>query len=161
MPTIAWELYPDAREVFLVRDFRDMIASVLAWKARHGGAWFGHVAAESDEDFVRSFERFATNLVASRLRRSGQSHTVRYEDLVAGPERTVNELVGYLGVGRSDAVVARMVATLGEHSPATDAYRTTESLEASIGRWRRDLPPALQRAAQETFAPALEEFGYE
>ncbi len=47
VPTIAWELYPDAREVFLVRDFRDMMASVLDWKARFGGAWFGQGAARA------------------------------------------------------------------------------------------------------------------
>jgi sulfotransferase family protein len=160
VPTIAWELYPDAREVFLVRDFRDMIASVLAWKARFGGPWFGYAAAKSDEEFVRSFERFATNLVASRRRRSEQAHTVRYEDLVGDPERTVDALVAYLGVEHSSALVERMVATLGEHSPESEAYRTTESIQASIGRWRNDLPAELQRAAQETFAPALEEFGY-
>jgi hypothetical protein len=160
VPTLAWELYPDAREVFLVRDFRDMIASVLAWKERFGGTWFGHAAATSDEDFVRGFARFAINLVASRRRRAEQAHTVRYEDLLRDPERTVDALVAYLGVEQSGAITERMVATLAEHSEEADAYRTSESAEASIGRWRRDLPPGLQEAAHEAFAPALEEFGY-
>jgi hypothetical protein len=161
VPTIAWALYPDAREVFLVRDFRDMIASVLAWRERFGGAWFGHAAAGTGEAFVRSFASFATNLVASWRRRSEGAHLLRYEDLISDPERVVEPLIGYLGVDDSSAAVASMIASLSERSSHAEQYRTTESAEDSIGRWRRDLPPELERAAQETFAPALAEFGYE
>ena len=32
------ELYPGARELFLVRDFRDMIASMRAYNERKGSA---------------------------------------------------------------------------------------------------------------------------
>jgi len=156
VPTIGWELYPDAREVFLVRDFRDMIASVLAWRERFGGAWFGHAVAENDEAFVRSFERFTTNLLASWRRRFGRAHLLRYEDLLHDPEHATAELARYLGVTPD-----RMAATVGERSSESDRYRTTDTPQASIGRWRRDLTPALQEAAQEAFGPALSEFGYE
>src|SRR4029453_13655799 len=33
MPALTWELYPGAREVILVRDFRDMVASMFAYNA--------------------------------------------------------------------------------------------------------------------------------
>ncbi len=157
VPTIAWELYPDAREVFLVRDFRDMMASVLAWKDRFGGAWFGHAAAGTEEAFVRSFAGFATNLVASWRRRSERALLVRYEDLLGDLDGTVSALAGYLGVDPSDA----MVKSVGERTPESEGYRTAESAQASIGRWRRDLPDDLRHAAEETFAPALAEFGYD
>jgi hypothetical protein len=160
-PTIAWELYPDAREVFLVRDFRDMVASVLAWRARFGGSWFGHAAAETDEAFVHSLGRFAANLVASRRRRADKAHVLRYEDLLTGPEVTVSGLVAYLGVDPAGAGREAMAASLLERTPESERYRTTETARASIGRWRRDLPEELKRAAQEAFAPALVEFGYE
>jgi sulfotransferase family protein len=161
VPTIAWELYPDAREVFLVRDFRDMVASVLAWKARFGGAWFGHAAAEADLAFVHSLGRFAVNLVASRRRRVARSHVLRYEDLLADPEATVSALVTYLGIDPSRGELDAMAASLTQRTPESERYRTSETAEASIGRWRRDLPPDLQHAAGEAFAPALAEFGYE
>ena len=35
------ELYPDAREVFLVRDFRDMVASIFAFNRKRGVRGFG------------------------------------------------------------------------------------------------------------------------
>ena len=39
------ELYPAARELFLVRDFRDMIASMQAYNARKGFGDFGRETA--------------------------------------------------------------------------------------------------------------------
>src|SRR5688572_135407 len=42
------ELYPGARELFLVRDFRDTIASMRAYNARAGFGDFGREAAGSD-----------------------------------------------------------------------------------------------------------------
>jgi len=161
VPTIAWELYPDAREVFLVRDFRDMVASILAWRARFGGDWFGHAAAADDEAFVRGFERLATNLVASWRRRSGEAHLLRYEDLLTEPDRAVAALVAYLGVGDAPAARDAMVASIAERSEQSEGYRTSASAEDSIGRWRRDLSPAIARAAEQAFAPALAEFGYQ
>src|SRR4051812_43143991 len=161
VPTIAWDLYADAREVFLVRDFRDMAASALAWRARFGGAWFGHGKEESDEAFVRSLGGFAANLVASRRRRADRSHVLRYEDLVAAPEPTVAGLLAYLGVDSAGPAIAAAAESLGRSTPESERYRTSESAEASIGRWRRDLSAGMQRTANEAFAPALAEFGYE
>jgi hypothetical protein len=130
---------------------------VLAWKDRFGGAWFGHAATGTEEAFVRSFASFTTNLVASWRRRSERAHLVRYEDLLGDPDGTVSALAGYLGIDPSDA----MVKSVGERTPESEGYRTAESAQASIGRWRRDLPDDLRHAAEETFAPALAEFGYD
>ena len=46
------ELYPEARELFLVRDFRDMIASMRAYNERKGFGDFGREAAASEADWV-------------------------------------------------------------------------------------------------------------
>jgi hypothetical protein len=54
-----------------------------------------------------------------------------------------------------------MVASITERSEQSEGYRTSASAEDSIGRWRRDLSPAIARAAEQAFAPALAEFGYQ
>ena len=36
VPQLLRELYPDAREVFLVRDFRDMLCSIRAFNEKRG-----------------------------------------------------------------------------------------------------------------------------
>ena len=48
------ELYPGAKEVILVRDFRDRLSSVLAWNAKQGRELFGRDAFATDADFVSS-----------------------------------------------------------------------------------------------------------
>jgi hypothetical protein len=49
-----------------------------------------------------------------------------------------------------------------ERVPDRQARHKTSSDEAaSIGRWRTDLPPALQDACDEAFAESLAAFGYE
>jgi hypothetical protein len=161
VPMILSELYPGSREVFLVRDFRDMIASVLAANARRGTHRFGRGEADSDEKFVRRFRRFVTNLVASWRRRSARAHLVRYEDLLQRSEETVAALVEYLGVTIADDTLAGMIASVHRSEPELEGHITSGSPEASIGRWRRDLAPELQGVTEQVFGPALEVFGYE
>ena len=58
------ELYPDSREVFLVRDFRDMVSSILAFNAKRGARGFGRAAAETDAGYVTAWSDggYTTNL---------------------------------------------------------------------------------------------------
>ena len=47
-----WELYPDARELILVRDPRDMLASILAFNRRRGFDAFGREDVGTDQEYV-------------------------------------------------------------------------------------------------------------
>lgn len=161
VPMILRELYPEAREIFLVRDFRDMIASMLAANARRGGARFGRGPEDSDERFVRRFRRFGANLAASWQRRADRSHLVRYEDLLERPQETVAALVHHIGVDASDGTLETMAASLRLREEALEGHITSGSPDASIGRWRNDLSPELRRLTEDVFGPALELFGYE
>ena len=52
-PRHTWELYPHAKEVFLVRDFRDMALSILSFDERRGFAGFGRPEGATDEEYMR------------------------------------------------------------------------------------------------------------
>ena len=56
-PRLLRELYPGARELFLVRDFRDMIASMLAYNARKEFGDFGRESAQSDATWLDELRR--------------------------------------------------------------------------------------------------------
>jgi len=161
VPTMLWDLYPGAREVFLVRDFRDMVASMFRADAKWGGEpRFGRAVATDHEQFVRGLRPFAQDLQGSWERRRDSAHLVRYEDLITEPEQTVTALVRYLGVDAGTGVTRAMVDSLAMRDEGSEIYRTTASPAASIGLWREELGPAVKATCEEVFAPVLELFGY-
>jgi hypothetical protein len=162
VPSMMWELYPDAREVVLVRDFRDTLCSILAFNEKRGAVMFGRERTESDEEYVRrTFRKSAMSLMHAWRRRAGRAYLLRYEDLMSDPEATIASVVDYLGVDSSAAALDSMLAMVVERSAQTDVHRTSAGGDASVGRWRADLPVPLQEATQEAIGPALEAFGYD
>jgi hypothetical protein len=170
LPMMIRELYPDAREVFLVRDFRDVACSALATDARRGFAGFGRNAGTSEEDYVRDVvRRMAQDLTRSWETRGKGAHLVRYEDMAHDPRGTLTALLGFLGVDDSVATADRVLALAAEdvpglpgssHDPALVArHRGTESPQRSIGHWRaRD--DAFRELLDEVLGEFLDAFGY-
>jgi hypothetical protein len=155
------ELYPDSREIFLVRDFRDMVSSILSFNAQRGAAGFGRAGSGSDADYVSSLGGWATGLLRAWERRRGSAHLVRYEDLVLDQERTVAGILEYLGIDSTSRTVAALRARIDEELPELADHATSDGPEASVGRWRRDLSPDLVEHCDRALAPALAAFGYD
>jgi Sulfotransferase family len=155
------ELYPEAREVFLVRDFRDMVSSILAFNRQRGVRGFGEQAADDPLDYVDRLEGWAEGMVQSLARRGSRAQVLRYEDLVREPEATLEALLRYLEVDASEALVATMLDGLETQMPELGEHATSPNPLASIGRWHSDLDDELKRACERSFGRALEAFGYE
>jgi hypothetical protein len=86
-PRLTRELYPEARELFLVRDFRDMIASMLAYNARKGYGDFGRETAASDATWLTDLHRGVVALCDAWRERGDAGTLVRYEDWCASQRR--------------------------------------------------------------------------
>jgi hypothetical protein len=155
VPVLMWEMYPKAKEVFLVRDFRDMVCSLMSFY--NGQA---RSRADTDEEYVGQLRGWATRLYKDWKARESRSHLVRYEDLATRPAETLTEILEYLELEASSEAVENMIGTASAETPNLKQHRTTPSVSASIGRWRRDLSPSLQRACEETFGELLGAFGY-
>ncbi len=157
------ELYPEGREVFLVRDFRDVLCSIIAFSSsRNIGHAFGRDRTANDEEYVSVLKQSAARLLDDWRRRGESSHLLRYEDLVLRPEKTLQQLLEYLEVEADDETASvTLDAAKSERSQQLQRrHQTSESAEASIGRWRTDLSPSLQSAADEAFREMLDELGY-
>jgi hypothetical protein len=160
VPRIARDLYPGAKEIFLVRDFRDLLCSVLAFNEKRGTLDFGRERYDSDEAYVGWVGLGAESLVNAWKARRATSHLVRYEDLATRPAETMEGVLAYLGVDRSAELVEELIREAMEH-PEVESHRTTLTVGASVGRWRRELPPSLREVVSDSLNGVLAELGYE
>lgn len=162
VPWLVWELYPRAKEIFLVRDFRDVFSSMLAFNAKHGRTILGDPLVQSDEEFARRLrDRAVHRLSESWSKRQDRAHLVRYEDLIRQPVETLRGVLTYLELDHDDAIIEGVIARAAASNPEMQRHGTSSDVEASIGRWRQSLDPSLQEACREIFGDVLEKFGYE
>jgi hypothetical protein len=162
VPDILAEIYPSAREVILVRDFRDILCSVIAFNRKRGWDAFGRSEGGDDAEYVRTSMRQSAAILAGRLKtEAGRPRLVRYEDLVLDPEPTLTELFEDLGLDNDPEVVREAIRRTEEGTASMDHHRTTSDPAASIGRWRHDLPEEIAEVCNQELGPWLSEFGYE
>jgi hypothetical protein len=159
---LALELWPRGRELFLVRDFRDMFASMLAFNRKKGQAGFGRHQVGSDAALASALRESIVALRGQLAARSDRAVLLRYEDVIRDPERTTAGLLRDLQLPDSEGIVRTMLDDARQTSRVGQSeHRTTSDAEASIGRWRRDLTPALQDACKDAFEDLLPAFGYD
>jgi hypothetical protein len=168
---LTWELYPDARELFLVRDFRDMALSILAFDRKRGFAGFGRPPGVSDEEYVRGgLAGMVRDLHDAWRERAQRAHLIRYEDLLQTPHETLAAALRYLEVDASPERVGEIIghatadtlALPGASGEAAEVnvHRTISDPAATVGRWQHEADQAFSRAADQAFGDALATFGY-
>ncbi len=158
---VAEELDPRTREIVLVRDFRDMACSMLAYSRRKGFQGFGPKAGASIEETIRWLGGGANGLVDYVGRRRAHAHVFRYEDLVTRPAPALTEMLEYIGADARPPTVALMLERLGAEPEHRGSHATTDSTQESSGRWRRELDEDQQALAEHLFRPHLDALGYE
>jgi hypothetical protein len=156
------ELFPELRELFLIRDPRDLLCSRLAYMRKSGFHQFGREAAESDEDYAcRVFAGELEVFLQKRSQHGDRAPLVRYEDLIRLPVPTLQDLFAQLELDSSAATVNRV---LEESRVATSQlqkeHRTSAGDLASIGRWRDELPPRLRQICEQSLGALVRELGY-
>jgi hypothetical protein len=145
--------YPGVRIIHMVRDPRDRYeASLARWpdgKGRAGGAvarW-----------------RYSTALAERHQRRHpGQYLVVRFEDLVAEPERVLQRVCAFLREDFEPAMLAMPAAPKHRALLAGDApvVGTVPLSDAFIGRHRDHVPPRELAFMQAQLRPRLQAYGY-
>jgi hypothetical protein len=152
-------LYPRGREIFLVRDPRDRVASALAFNARRGFDDFGRDLVETDEQYVGLIRNSILDLTRLWKSRSQYGTLVRYEDLIRSPTDQIRAMLDALELDSSSNIVDSMVKAGNEATAGVISHRTSPDGPSSIGRWKRDLEPRLQKICDEAFDGLLDELG--
>jgi hypothetical protein len=158
--SIMQQLYPQAREIFLVRDPRDTLASVLAFHAKAGFSSFGgQQSVETDEQLVALVRESILTLTQLWKQRSQYGALVRYEDLIRSPTEQIRAMLDALELDSSTNIVDSMVKAGIEVTANVNGHRTSTDTRSSIGRWKQDLEPHLQKICDEAFDGLLDELG--
>jgi len=155
------ELFPATREVILVRDFRDMACSILAYNEKTRTVSFGRERVQSDLEFLGELRLAAISLQHLHAKRGSDAFLLRYEDLILEPEDTLGKLFGFLGISAGEEAVASVLERASEETAAMAGHRTSADPRQSVGRWQRDLDDEMKEACVEAFDDVLAELGYE
>jgi len=141
------------RVIDLVRDPRDVFCSIRSFTV--GTAGFGSTDGQTDDEFLR--QMISAHLQRLQLMRTTPPHVdrvlVRYEDLVGDFLGQADRLAGWLGLRLDSAAVLADYETRGHH-------RTTQSVEESVGRWRRELSADQFLKIWDALGGELELLGY-
>lgn len=146
-------VWPDARYLVLVRDPRDVLCSWRAFARKKN-------IAEQNPELV---DLPADTLAASwkaiyfSVDREIEEHMLlRYEDLCVDPRARVEDFLGYLGLEWTPEVERAF-----EENDTFRGHGTASSLEASMGRWRKELGSADVDVIQDTCGELMQKFGYQ
>jgi hypothetical protein len=163
---------PESRVVLLVRDPRDVVASVLD-AARKGG-WL-HEMLEEDAARGRSLaDRRPDAFVGRRAKlylqsvqnakeaydaHRGPKTLIRYEDLRADTLGTMRRLYSDLGIVVNEEELSGAVEKYSwENIPRQEKGEGKFYRKGTSGGWREDLTPEQVEIVEKATAPLLEEF---
>lgn len=144
------------RFVDLVRDPRDIWASTRAFDAKRGFYGFGRREGQSEDDYLRSLAgALRRRLEAMEAQTPGCTRlVVRYEDLVGDLPGAAGRLGRWLGARLDAAAVQSGRDRFRDHM-------TSPTADASVGRWRTDVPAAELAVFRDVLGDHLPRFGYE
>jgi LPS sulfotransferase NodH len=148
------ELLPEARFIHIVRDPRDVVASLLAAAKTWGSDWApksATAAAEMWVEHVHAVKEAARNLSKDKF------HEVSYEELSRFPEETLKNVSKFLGLDWSDqgiaaAIEANCAESMRDRGTPIPLYGEIATRSGNVSRlprgfirrarpggWRKDL----------------------
>jgi hypothetical protein len=160
-----------ARMIFLYRDGRDVVDSLLAMHGPGGlaAAWTGK-SVETPEERLASIRDESLNWVArmSATERAFEERPaelrwrLRYEDLIADPAGSLSALAGWLGLERDAAAITEAVEAHAFGATGQSPSGAVATRRAAVpGLWRRNLSEDESALAHEIMGEKLAELGYD
>jgi hypothetical protein len=149
------EHFPEARIVHVVRDGRDVVCSMRQHPDRRwvDGIEVKELRPQPVDTYMR---RWVRDTEAGIGRRGDARYLeVRYEDLVADPERVMRELLEALDEPWMPEILVERTPSGGKRAHANSRITST-----SVGRWREDLDTSEQQQVHAIGGALLERLGY-
>jgi hypothetical protein len=160
-PTLT-EALPESRVIFLVRDPRDVVSSVLDSASPGGWRADKEPAKQPDAVVKRSARTYASNM--KRAKRAFDGHQgrkalVRYEDLRVDTFATLKSTYSSLGIAVTDDELVSLVEKQAwENIPEENKGKGKFRRKAAPGSWQEDLTQEQVEIVEDITAPMLKEF---
>jgi Sulfotransferase family len=158
------ELWPRAKFVHLIRDGRDVCLSTMGWRkvAARGGAAARFSPWKEDPvstvalwwEWQVRLGREAGDVLGPELYRE-----LRYEALVADPERECQALCSFLGVAYDERMLSFHEGRMRD-DPALDAKKAWRPVTPGLRNWRSELPAEDVARFEAAAGGLLDELGY-
>jgi len=136
-------IYDEAKEIVLIRDPRDTYCSYRS---------FWSVSSDQAMRVMRTFQHQVKQIQA---RSDRNVLTCRYEDMIADGGAALQRIAEFLELGRG------IQTNLATETSIFAGHGTSQSPEASVGRWRRELSATEITDFEVEFAELMDMFGYE
>jgi hypothetical protein len=170
---LVMSLFPRSRMIFMLRDGRDVIDSLLdansadGWRTRAGLGSGGFDSPRERLEWVRESCRNWTARINVCMRAYDAHHPalrrqVRYEDLLNDTPAILGDLAGWLSLPDDEPRIREIAA---RHSfaevPERRKGRGRARRAATPGQWRESLTPPERELAHEIMGPRLAKLGYD
>jgi LPS sulfotransferase NodH len=152
-------LFPRAGIIFLVRDGRDVISSLI--RAHQPGGWLERLGENKPIGRPKQREAFISEqshhwvLRMEAVERAYRDHPadrrfeVHYEEMTSRPRATLRGVLEWMDLERTDAEIDAALDASGADRPQTTS-----------GTWRDTLSPREREIAASIMGPKLRELGY-
>jgi hypothetical protein len=153
-------LFPEASFIQIVRDGRDVVASLLTMDWKDGRGQPEAITRDAAIAALAWREHVARGRQAARV--GARYLEIRYESLTRRPRETMTAVLDFLGEPWRDSVLDPSSSeTIDDGLAETSADAAKRPLSASaIGRWRRDLSAEDVAAITRVAGGLLGELGY-
>jgi Sulfotransferase family len=164
-----FELFPDSRLIFLLRDGRDVVDSWMdayqegSWAIEEGAFEVAAQGRRALVEWLASVWVYRTRAVAGAFaeRPRDRRVLVRYEDLLDRPGAELQRICAALGLDvprdELDSIAERHAF---DNLDSGDRGRLKRNRAAEPGAWRSNLRPDERRAMETILGPELERLGY-
>jgi hypothetical protein len=158
---------PESRLLFLVRDGRDVVDSLLdGWSAGWLSSAFDAVAIDREQFLYDASRRWVRMTDAVRAAFAAHPRELRirtsYEQLRGDPRKELRRLLEWLGQpGSADRINEVVDRTAFEAVPESQKGRGRFLRSASPGLWREHFSKEERALLSSVMGPTLEKVGYE
>lgn len=156
------QLIPSARQIVLVRDFRDLLCSIFSFNQKLKTEYFGVLEGESMLAFLERYFSIVVNSLTNHYQQnSSRIHLVKYEELMRDPENELKSILSFLKLKNDSSCIKDMIQSASAYLPEyQEQHKTKQSSRDSLRRFESEFSNDLEQRTWDLLGEKLAFFGY-